>query len=292
MVNAATDGAHASPDALYLGIELGSTRIKACAVSATGTVRATGAYSWDSTLVDGHWSYSLDEVWAGIRAAYRRLDQALELAYGIGERRFAGIGISAMMHGYLAFDAAGKLLVPFRTWRDTYASQAADLLTERFGVNVPLRWSVSHLYQAILDQEPHVQRVAFLTTLAGYVHWKLTGERVLGVGDAVGMFPIDPATKAYDTAMAAAFDEAVDAAGLTLPPITRILPRPLVAGTQAGVLSTRGASLIDPTGRLCSGTPMCPPGGGRRDRHGRHQRGCTEDRQRVGGHQHLRDAGA
>lgn len=261
MVNAATDGAHASPDALYLGIELGSTRIKACAVSATGTVRATGAYSWDSTLVDGHWSYSLDEVWAGIRAAYRRLDQALELAYGIGERRFAGIGISAMMHGYLAFDAAGKLLVPFRTWRDTYASQAADLLTERFGVNVPLRWSVSHLYQAILDQEPHVQRVAFLTTLAGYVHWKLTGERVLGVGDAVGMFPIDPATKAYDTAMAAAFDEAVDAAGLTLPPITRILPRPLVAGTQAGVLSTRGASLIDPTGRLCSGTPMCPPEG-------------------------------
>lgn len=256
-----TDTANATTGPLYLGIELGSTRIKACAISHDGTVQATGAYSWENTLVDGHWSYSLEDVWAGTQAAYRELDQALNSRYGAGERRFAGIGISAMMHGYLAFDAEGQLLVPFRTWRDTYTSQAADKLTERFGVNVPLRWSISHLYQSILDGEPHVERVAFLTTLAGYVHWKLTGKKVLGVGDAVGMFPIDPATKTYDAAMAQAFDAAAREAGVALPPITEVLPRPLVAGTPAGVLSEEGARLLDPTGRLRPSAPMCPPEG-------------------------------
>jgi sugar (pentulose or hexulose) kinase len=238
-----------------LGIELGSTRIKACLVGADHEVLATGAHDWENQLVDGVWTYSLDAVWAGLRGAVGAL-------LGDCDRRgvvprVGALGVSAMMHGYLAFDAAGELLVPFRTWRNTSTGRASAELSERFGVNVPLRWSVAHYYQAILDDEPHVPAVAFLTTLAGYVHWRLTGRRVLGVGDASGMFPIDPATGTYDAGMLATFDAL---AGRPTP-LVDLLPQVLGAGERAGALTQEGASLLDPTGALAPGLPLCPPEG-------------------------------
>ena len=240
-----------------LGIELGSTRIKACLIGDDPSVTiASGSHAWENRFVDRKWTYSLEDVWAGIQSAYADLVGDVQRRYGVQLTSLGAIGISAMMHGYLPFDAEGELLVPFRTWRNTTTGAAAAELSELFGVNIPLRWSVAHLYQAVLDEEPHVPNVAFLTTLAGYVHWKLTGRKVLGVGDASGMFPIDSATGDYDADLLARFDTLV--AG---PDLRGILPTVLSAGEPAGELTAEGSALLDPSGALQPGAPLCPPEG-------------------------------
>lgn len=239
-----------------LGIEFGSTRIKACLISsANAEVLATGAFDWENRLQDGLWTYDLDDVWTGLQTAFSALVDDADARHGARPETFDAIGISAMMHGYLAFDAAGELLTPFRTWRNTNTTAAAAELTELLGVNIPLRWSVAHLRQAQLDAEPHVADVRFLTTLAGYVHWQLTGRRVLGIGDASGMFPIDSAARDYDQSLISRYD---DRAGGDL---RSLLPEVLIAGQDAGSLTARGAALLDPSGSLQAGIPLCPPEG-------------------------------
>jgi sugar (pentulose or hexulose) kinase len=245
-----------------LGIELGSTRIKACLVDAAdpATVLAVGSHEWENRFEDRVWTYAIEDVWSGLQAAYADLIVDAERRHGVRPQSFGAIGVSAMMHGYLAFDAEGGLLAPFRTWRNTTTSRASGVLTALFGENIPLRWSVAHLYQAVLDDEPHVADVRFLTTLAGYVHWQLTGRKVLGVGDASGMFPIDSATHDYNRAMLEQFDGLVleRAYGLK---IAELLPEVLVAGQEAGRLTAAGAALLDPSGALQPGAPLCPPEG-------------------------------
>lgn len=243
-----------------LGIELGSTRIKAVLVARDGTTLATGAHDWENQLVDGRWTYALEAVWSGLQGCIAALRSDVQERYGVELTDVGALGVSAMMHGYLPFDADGELLVPFRTWRNTSTGAAAAELTERLGHNIPLRWSVAHLYQAVLDEEPHVARVAHLTTLAGYVHWRLTGRTVLGVGDASGMFPVDPATRDYDAGMLAVVEDLLSARrpGMRLAPL---LPEVLVAGQEAGRLTEEGARLLDPSGTLRAGAPLCPPEG-------------------------------
>ncbi|GAA5026303.1 xylulokinase [Microbacterium fluvii] len=245
-----------------LGIELGSTRIKACLVDADdpATVLAVGSHEWENRFEERLWTYSLDDVHSGLQAAYADLVADAQHRHGAAPTTFAAAGVSAMMHGYLAFDEAGELLVPFRTWRNTNTGPAAAELTALFGVNIPLRWSIAHLHQAVIDDEPHVGRVAHVTTLAGYVHERLTGRRVLGVGDASGMFPIDSATGGYDADLAARYDALVADAPLSGKLINR-LPAVLPAGADAGSLTAEGAELLDPTGALRPGTPFCPPEG-------------------------------
>ena len=240
-----------------LGIELGSTRIKACLTGPDHTPVAVGSSAWENQLIDGFWTYSLDAVRSGLRECVTALLDDVEARYGVRPTTFGAIGISAMMHGYLAFDGEGELLVPFRTWRNTGTGKAAAALTELFDHNIPHRWSIAHLYQAMLDDEPHVPQIDHLTTLAGYVHWQLTGRKVLGVGDASGMFPIDPATRDYDQRLLERFDELV--AGRRT--VRSVLPEVLVAGQDAGALTAEGAALLDPTGRLTAGIPLCPPEG-------------------------------
>ena len=245
-----------------LGIELGSTRIKACLIADDdpAMVLAVGAHDWENRFVDRVWTYALEDVWSGLRAAYADLVRDVRERWGVEPVAFGAMGVSAMMHGYLPFDADGELLVPFRTWRNTSTGPAAAELTELFGTNIPLRWSIAHLYQAVLDDEAHVPDVRFLTTLAGYVHWRLTGRRVLGIGDAVGMFPVDAETKDYDAEALARFDALVAdrAPGMRL---AQLLPEILLAGAPAGELSAEGAALLDPTGGLRPGIPFCPPEG-------------------------------
>lgn len=251
--------AHLRAGRTSLGIELGSTRIKACLIGPDAEVIATGSSAWENRLVDGLWTYGLDEVWAGVQAAYAELADSAERLHGVRPAVVGAIGISAMMHGYLAFDAAGEQLVPFRTWRNTNTVEAAAELSSLFCVNIPLRWSIAHLHQAVRDAEPHLARVRFVTTLAGYVHWRLTGERVLGVGYASGMFPIDPATRDYDASRVRAYDAV---AGERLPhALLTLLPAVRVAGEHAGVLTAEGARLLDPSGALQPGIPLCPPEG-------------------------------
>ncbi|MHA7987364.1 xylulokinase [Rathayibacter sp. CAU 1779] len=241
-----------------LGIELGSTRIKACLIGDDPSVTiASGSHSWENRFVDRRWTYTLDDVWSGLRAAYADLVADVRRRYDAELASLRAIGVSAMMHGYLPFDASGELLVPFRTWRNTTTGAAAAELSELFGVNIPLRWSVAHYRQAVLDAEPHVPHVAFLTTLAGYVHWKLTGCRVLGVGDASGMFPIDSATGTYDADLLARFDALTAGSDL----LADLLPEVLSAGDPAGELTAEGAALLDPSGALRPGIPLCPPEG-------------------------------
>ncbi|MCE4026383.1 ATPase [Microbacterium sp. Au-Mic1] len=243
-----------------LGIEFGSTRIKACLIGSDPTVvLATGSSAWENRLEGGLWTYDLDEVWAGLQEAYATLVADVHDRYGVRPTTIGALGVSAMMHGYLAFDAAGDLLVPFRTWRNTNTSVAAAELTDLLDVNIPLRWSIAHLHQAVLDDEEHVARIAGVNTLAGYVHERLTGRRVLGVGDASGMFPIDSATGDYDAAMVAAYDAL--AAGRLPAPLTALLPHVLTAGADAGALTETGAMLLDPSGSLGAGIPLCPPEG-------------------------------
>jgi sugar (pentulose or hexulose) kinase len=241
-----------------LGIELGSTRIKACLVDLDDPARvlATGGAVWENALVDGLWTYAIDDVWTGLRSACGALLDDAEERHGVRPAAFGAMGVSAMMHGYLALDEAGDLLVPFRTWRNTNTAAAAAELSALFGVNIPLRWSVAHLRQAVIDDEEHIGRVRHLTTLAGYVHARLTGRRVLGVGDASGMFPIDPATRDYDARLLARFDGLAPGPGLRT-----LLPQVLTAGDAAGELTAEGARLLDPSGTLRPGIPFCPPEG-------------------------------
>ncbi|MCI8560280.1 MAG: FGGY-family carbohydrate kinase [Dorea sp.] len=243
-----------------LGLEFGSTRIKAVLVDEEHNPIASGDYEWENRLENGFWTYSLDDIWTGLRDSYRKLVCDVKDRYGADLTKIGAIGFSAMMHGYMAFDKDGKLLVPFRTWRNSTTGQAAEALTELFQYNIPQRWSISHLYQAILNGEEHVKDVAFFTTLAGYIHWQLTGEKVLGVGDASGMFPIDPDTKDFDAKMVEQFDELV--ADKNYPwKLKEIFPKVLVAGEDAGTLTEEGAKLLDESGALKAGIPLCAPEG-------------------------------
>ncbi|MFB8892245.1 xylulokinase [Microbacterium plantarum] len=243
-----------------LGIEFGSTRIKACLIGSDPTqVLATGSHAWENRFEERRWTYSLDDVWSGLQAAYADLAAAVESEYGVVPATFGAIGVSAMMHGYLAFDADDGLLVPFRTWRNTSTGPAAAELTELLGINIPLRWSVAHLHQAVLDGEAHVADIRHVTTLAGYVHASLTGEKVLGVGDASGMFPIDPVTRDYDQRRVDLFD--AHSAGRLPVNLRALLPEVRVAGQVAGSLTAAGAALLDPSGVLRPGIPFCPPEG-------------------------------
>ena len=243
-----------------LGIEFGSTRIKAVLIDDTYHTIAAGDYGWASHLENGLWSYTQEEIWKGLQTAYAAMAQNVEAAYGEKLARVGHIGFSAMMHGYLAFDKNGELLVPFRTWQNTNTSEAHEKLSELFQYNIPERWSIAHLYQAVLNKEEHIGKVAYFTTLAGYVHWKLTGKKVLGVGDASGMFPIDPTTHAYETEFIEKFSALPEVAAQPWS-LSDLLPEPLVAGTPAGTLTAEGAKLLDPTGTLQPGIVLAPPEG-------------------------------
>ena len=243
-----------------LGIEFGSTRIKAVLIGADHTPLAAGSHEWENRYAHGVWTDSLDDVWAGLQASYRDLCNAVQAQYGVALRTIGAIGFSGMMHGYVALDQDGALLTPFRTWRNTITGQAAAQLTELFQFNIPQRWSIAHLWQAILNKEAHIPAISHLTTLAGYVHWKLTGQQVMGIGEASGMFPIDSTINDFDAARIAQFDALLAAQKIAWR-LRDILPKVLVAGEPAGALTAEGAKLLDPTGALQAGVPLCPPEG-------------------------------
>jgi sugar (pentulose or hexulose) kinase len=243
-----------------LGIEFGSTRIKAVLIGEDHAPIASGSHEWENRYENGIWTYSLEDVWAGLQDSYRKLSIEISEKYNSPLQTIGAIGFSAMMHGYVAFDKGGNLLVPFRTWRNTITGQAAEQLTDLFQFNIPQRWSIAHLYQAILNNEPHVKDISHLTTLAGYIHWKLTGQKVLGVGEASGMFPINSKTNDYDERMLGQFNEQLEAESIPWK-LEDILPKVLLAGDAAGVLTEKGARLLDPTGGLQAGIPLCPPEG-------------------------------
>lgn len=243
-----------------LGIELGSTRIKAVLIGDHFTPIASGGHDWENRFIDGVWTYHLDDVWKGLQDCYAKLVENVKQQYGVTLREIGAVGISAMMHGYLVFDKDNCQLAPFRTWRNTSTEQAALELTREFSFNIPQRWSIAHLYQAILNGEEHVRDVDFITTLAGYVHWKLSGEKVLGVGDASGMFPIDSGINDFHPGMKRHFQELVSGKGYPWS-LSDIMPAVLSAGDGAGALNEEGAKLLDPTGALQPGAPMCPPEG-------------------------------
>ena len=243
-----------------LGVEFGSTRIKAVLLSEDHAPIASGSHGWENRYENGVWTYRLEDVWTGLQESYRTLSDEVTKRYNVRIQSIGAIGFSAMMHGYLAFDADGNLLVPFRTWRNTTTGEASGQLTDLFQFNIPQRWSIAHLYQAILNGEPHVGDVRSLTTLAGYVHWQLTGQKVLGIGEASGMFPIDSKTYNYDARMLELFNGQSEVSALSWQ-LQDILPRVLVAGEAAGVLSEQGALLLDPTGQLRAGILLCPPEG-------------------------------
>lgn len=243
-----------------LGVEFGSTRIKAVLVAEDLMPVASGGHDWENRHENGIWTYSLEEVWSGLQECYRDLCAQVQDDYGIELSTVGAIGFSGMMHGYMAFDGDQQLLVPFRTWRNTITEAAAAELTGLFQFNIPQRWSIAHLHQAILNQEPHVKEIRYLTTLAGYVHWKLTGAKVLGVGEASGVFPIDSQTNDFDQRMVRLFDERLGTEAVPWK-LRDILPQVLAAGADAGALSEAGAALLDPAGRLQAGIPLCPPEG-------------------------------
>ena len=243
-----------------LGIEFGSTRIKAVLIDTDNNPIAQGSFEWENQLVDGLWTYSIDTIWKGLQDCYADLRKNVKAEYDCEIKQLAAIGISAMMHGYMAFGKDENILVPFRTWRNTNTAKAAAELSELFHFNIPLRWSISHVYQAILNGEEHVNKIDFLTTLAGYIHWQLTGKKVLGVGDASGMLPIDSNTNNYDADMVAKFDKLIEPKNLGWK-ILDILPEVLNAGEDAGALTEEGAMKLDPSGTLQAGAPLCPPEG-------------------------------
>lgn len=243
-----------------LGIELGSTRIKAVLIGEDYLPIASGSHAWENRYENGIWTYSLEDVWAGIQDCYRSLKTNVTEKYGISLSHIGVMGISGMMHGYLAFDENDNLLVPFRTWRNTITTEASERLTELFQFNIPQRWSIAHLYQAILNREPHVVDIRHLTTLGGYVHWQLTSQRVLGVGEASGMFPINSRTNDFEKGMLAKFDEEIQSENLSWH-LAGILPGVLSAGDDAGRLTQAGAKRLDPTEQLQPGVPFCPPEG-------------------------------
>ena len=243
-----------------LGIEFGSTRIKAVLVDEANKPIASGAHDWENRLENGIWTYSLDDIWTGLQDCYQKLTEDVQAQYGEKLVKIGAIGFSAMMHGYMAFNEKDELMVPFRTWRNTITEEASNKLTELFNYHIPQRWTIAHLYQAILNGEEHVPDLKFVITLAGYIHWKLTGEKIVGVGEASGMFPIDIATGQFNEKMIAQFDQAVadEKFGWKL---KDVLPNVYTAGQQAGALTEEGAKLLDPTGTLQAGVPFCPPEG-------------------------------
>lgn len=243
-----------------LGIEFGSTRIKAVLIDNDFNPIATGSHDWENKLVNGIWTYSLDDVWKGLQDAYSKLNDDVFKRYGVKIKKLSSIGFSAMMHGYLPFDKNGNQLAEFRTWRNTITSETAEKLTALFDFNIPQRWSIAHLYQAVLNGEEHVKDISYLTTLAGYVHWKLSGKKVLGIGEASGMFPIDSAANTYDAEMMQQFDNIPEVSKFSWR-LADILPEVLQAGSSAGTLTENGAKLIDPTGNLEPGCILCPPEG-------------------------------
>lgn len=243
-----------------LGIEFGSTRIKAVLIDQDNKPIAQGSHEWENQLVDGLWTYSMEAIWKGLQDCYADLRANVRKEYDTEIESLAAIGISAMMHGYMAFNDEEKILVPFRTWRNTNTGEAAAALSELFVFNIPLRWSISHIYQAILNKEEHVKDITFLTTLAGYIHWQLTGKKVLGIGDASGMLPINPETKDYVAEMVEKFDKLIAPYGFKWK-LLDILPKVLMAGEDAGCLTEKGAKLLDVSGNLKAGIPLCPPEG-------------------------------
>ncbi|WP_334121346.1 xylulokinase [Glutamicibacter sp.] len=243
-----------------LGIEFGSTNIKASLIGSDHQQLASGSHAWENQYQDKNWTYSREAIISGLQDCMAQVLADAQERHGVRPTNFGSIGISAMMHGYLAFDAEGELLVPFRTWRNTSTADAADQLSEELNFNIPQRWSVAHYFQALLNREEHVSQVARLNTLAGFVHELLTGEFVLGVGDAAGMFPIDPATGSYDAQMLSAFDALAAQHGATTK-LGKLLPASVPAGADAGTLSEAGALLLDPSGQLNAGSPLCPPEG-------------------------------
>ena len=243
-----------------LGIELGSTRIKAVLIGADNAPIASGDHEWENRYDNGVWTYTLEDIWTGLQDAYTKMAADVKEKYDITLTRVGAIGFSAMMHGYMAFNEKEEILVPFRTWRNTNTGQAAAALSELFVYNIPLRWSISHLYQAILDNEEHVPSINYLTTLAGFVHWQITGQKVLGIGDASGMLPIDPITKNYSSEMVDKFDKLIAPKGYDWK-LRDILPKVLSAGENAGILTPEGASRLDVSGHLKAGIPVCPPEG-------------------------------
>jgi len=244
----------------FLGIEFGSTRIKAVLIDETHTPIASGSHKWENRLEEDFWTYSLEDIWNGLRECYKDLTQDVRTRYGVGIKKLSAIGFSAMMHGYMAFDKEGNLLVPFRTWRNSTTGQAAKKLTELFDYNIPERWSIAHLYQAVLNGEEHVKNIDYVTTLAGYIHWKMTGEKVLGIGDVSGMFPIDSEIGNYQAEMVDKFDDLLKEKNYPWK-LEEIFPKVLFAGEKAGVLTEEGAKLLDESGQLEPGIPLCPPEG-------------------------------
>ena len=243
-----------------LGIELGSTRIKAVLIDDSYKVIASGSWDWENQLENGVWTYSLEQVWEGLQGSYKALKEDVKKKYDVTLTKVGAIGISAMMHGYLVFDKAGKQLAPFRTWRNTMTAEASTELIELFQYNIPQRWSIAHLYQSILSGEAHVADIDFMTTLAGYIHWQLTGERTVGICEASGMFPVDPAAKQYNARMLEQFQELIAPKGYPWK-LAEILPKVQCAGEHAGALTDAGARLLDPDGDLEAGIPCCPPEG-------------------------------
>ncbi|MDD2495277.1 MAG: FGGY-family carbohydrate kinase [Tissierellia bacterium] len=245
---------------ISLGVEFGSTRIKAVLTAVGAKVIAKSSYEWENQFIDGIFTYDLEEVWIGLRKCYKDIALHVKQEYDVEITKISSIGFSAMMHGYLVFDKQGDLLVPFRTWRNTTTEQSAYILSELFNFNIPQRWSIAHLYQSILNKESHVGNIDFLTTLSGYVHWKITGERVIGIGDASGIFPIDENTLDYNKNMIKQFKELAEKDSFTIP-LKNIFPKVLLAGQWGGRLTKEGAALIDPTGILKEGSLVCPPEG-------------------------------
>lgn len=243
-----------------LGIELGSSRIKAVLIGEDHVPIASGTHDWENSYVNNIWTYSEEEIWKGVQDSYHKMANDVKQQYGVTLQTVGAIGFSGMMHGYMVFGKDGELLVPFRTWRNNITEQASNVLTELFAYQIPQRWSIAHLFQAIVNQEEHISEISYLTTLAGYIHWKLTGQKVLGVGEASGVFPIDLDTKNYNHRMIAQFNELI--APHNLPwKLEDTLPKVLVAGENAGVLTQEGAKLLDVTGTLQAGIPLCPPEG-------------------------------
>jgi len=243
-----------------LGIEFGSTRIKSVLIGEKNEPIAKGSYDWENEYKDEIWTYSLENVWLGLQESYKKMAQNVKDLYGVDITKLAAIGFSGMMHGYMPFDQDNELLVPFRTWRNTMTEEASSKLTGLFHFNIPQRWSIAHLYQAILNKEEHVNNIRFITTLAGYINWKLTGKKTLGIGEASGMFPIDMNTKNYNKYMLDQFDDLVSNENYPWK-ICELLPKVLLAGEQAGILTEAGAKLLDISGKLQAGVPLCPPEG-------------------------------
>lgn len=258
-------GVHETKEAILsnktaLGIEFGSTRIKAVLVDGENQPIASGSYDWENRYENGVWTYSLEDIHKGLQESYQDMANDVKEKYGVELTSVGALGISAMMHGYMPFNKAGELMVPFRTWRNNITGEASEKLMELLQYNIPQRWSIAHLYQAILNGEEHVKDIDYMTTLEAYIHWRLTGKRVLGIGDAAGMFPIDSTTKDYNEEMVQKFDELVAPYGFPWK-LRDIMPQVMVAGQDAGCLTEEGAKLLDVTGKLQAGIPMCPPEG-------------------------------